>query len=127
MANVRYGRSLYNKLFVSLPHRRNTTVSSETQPLFIKATIRATWLLKNYVELQVGHCTLREPSGKNKWTNKLRLIFTIFIELYLKLKLIYGLFPFKLPLLLFTSWMSFFKAKYCANVLTVTLAMVFTL
>ena len=59
--------------------------------------------------------------------DKLRLIFTIFIQLYLKLELIYGLFPFKLPLLLFTSWMSFFKPKYCANVLTVTLAMVFTL
>lgn len=42
MANVRYGPSLYNKRFVSLPHRRNTTVSSETQPLFINATIRVT-------------------------------------------------------------------------------------
>ena len=42
MANVRYGRSLYNKLFVSLSHRRNTTVSSETQPLFINATICGT-------------------------------------------------------------------------------------
>ena len=54
--------------------------------------------------------------------DKFRLIFTIFIDLYLKLELIYGLFPLKLLLLLFTSGMIFLKSQCCANGLTVTLA-----